>query len=719
MAEQELGKSQAHRVCFIDDSRTSAFVTKKLLKQFGYEVDHFPAAESAIDAIMERDYAALITDLMISSDGGVNGDDLIRLVRNCGHPTKSKIPILVVTGLANADSHQELVATGANAVLLKPLDGPELDRALRLAIEKSKKTGAASVPRVRSPNVAVPIKLSATYFAEMPVEPETAPPAIEPVVVAHMPSIAPLEVSAAIPTLTQAVGRVQPKTPAGRSEVTTAQPKDFQDVPSEFGNLTLQQIAAQSDASAAKEQVASSAKKPRQAAPSSGRLNLDDANATIEAALAGAVQAPRRSVPQNPAPAIPEVAQAKESEAAPAAKPTKRDRGDDALLALLNQIDEKKLKGGSDSAGSPFVSPRQPVHFSPRARKAVGAVALLALLVPATYFVINREQVPEITLAEVAQGPVSQSIRAAGRVVSRRKVSITAFFAGQVAKVNVKEGDAVKKGDVLIRLDDREAVGNVKRAEAMLMSTQETVAQTSKTLERLQKALDMGAVSRKSVEDAEAEWKTSSAQQSVMEEDLRAAKLALERMDVTAQFDGVVTHITALVGQWVNPPEPILTLVDSGQREVEITLGTGDAGRIRTGQTLAMSSAVFPDKSWQGEVLRVADSGRVSGENSATVYAGLGNDAPALKLGQNVDVEIQSASDDKALNIPIEALFNRNGQRTVAVARNGQVHFIPVTVGIENQTQAEIVQGLAMGQKIIIPGANQLAEGQKVPLSGG
>ena len=151
MAEQELGKSQAQRVCFIDDSRTSAFVTKKLLKQFGYEVDHFPAAESAIDAIMERDYAALITDLMISSDGGVNGDDLIRLVRNCGHPTKSKIPIIVVTGLANSDSHQELVATGANAVLLKPLDGPELDRALRLAIEQSKKASTASAPRVSSP----------------------------------------------------------------------------------------------------------------------------------------------------------------------------------------------------------------------------------------------------------------------------------------------------------------------------------------------------------------------------------------------------------------------------------------------------------------------------------------------------------------------------------------------------------------------------------------
>ena len=217
MAEQESGKGLAQRVCFIDDSRTSAFVTKKLLKQFGYEVNHFPAAESAIDAIMERDYAALITDLMISSDGGVNGDDLIRLVRNCGHPSKSKIPIIVVTGLANSDSHQQLVATGANAVLLKPLDGPELDRALRLAIEQSKKTSAVSAPRTNSPHVVAPVKFSATYFAELPVEPETAPPAIEPVVPVHIPAIAPLEVSAAIPTLTQAVGRAQPKAPVGRS----------------------------------------------------------------------------------------------------------------------------------------------------------------------------------------------------------------------------------------------------------------------------------------------------------------------------------------------------------------------------------------------------------------------------------------------------------------------------------------------------------------------
>lgn len=710
-AEQKLGMGHAHRVCFIDDSRTSAFVTKKLLKQFGYEVDHFPAAEAAIDAIMERDYSALITDLMISSDGGVNGDDLIRLVRHCGHPTKSKMPILVVTGSASSDSHQSLLQTGANAVLLKPLDGPELDRELKSAIQQAAKTGVAPTARSVATPAPTPTKFSATYFAELPVESEPTRPTIEPLI-AIQPRAASIAAPESIPTLTQTVARElhkppqePPKRVAGGKERVEKRPN--------FDNLTLQEIAAQSESPDADVSPPISFAKPAPQEPTPPAEEVRPVRARQETQ-----EAPdREKAPRGKSAAAPAEVAARKPESTPKAK---RDPNDDALLSLLNQLDDSKLKGGSSAAPSPFAAPRRSIQLSPTMKKVMVGVALIALLVPAVYFVVNSEPTPQIALVAVTQGSVSASIKTSGKVVSRRKIALTPYYAGQVAKINVKEGDQVKKGDVLVRLDDRDATSNLKRAQAKLISVQEAVSQTGKTLERLQNALDSGAVSRKMVEDAEAEWKAAAAEQGVVEEDLRSAKLALERVDVVAPFDGVVAELGAQLGQWLTPPEPALVLLDTSQREVEVAVGLAESSNIHTGQSIVISSSATPDKKWPGEVARVGEgANQQAPKNTTTVYGTVVGEAKNLALGQAVDVEIQASSNERAMKIPIGALIIRNGQRMVAIDRNGHVQFLPVETGLENGTDVEITRGLAIGQKIVIPAGNELVEGQKIRTVGG
>ena len=130
MSEQVARKLEIKQICFIDDSKTSTFVTMKLLNHYGYQVDHFNNAESALEALLEFDYSLLITDIMISSKGGVNGDDLIRLIRQSGHPKKSQIPILVVTGSSDLSTHNDLLHVGADRVLDKPLNARVLQKTI-------------------------------------------------------------------------------------------------------------------------------------------------------------------------------------------------------------------------------------------------------------------------------------------------------------------------------------------------------------------------------------------------------------------------------------------------------------------------------------------------------------------------------------------------------------------------------------------------------------
>ena len=130
------------RVCYVDDSRTSAYVTKKILKEYGYEVDFFPSAEPAVVAILENDYDILLTDLTLST-GGMDGDELVRFLRNSGHPKKKLLPVIVITGTSDKDTLLKIYEAGANGVLVKPITGEELHDRIRTLVPEKAYPGTA------------------------------------------------------------------------------------------------------------------------------------------------------------------------------------------------------------------------------------------------------------------------------------------------------------------------------------------------------------------------------------------------------------------------------------------------------------------------------------------------------------------------------------------------------------------------------------------------
>jgi len=115
------------RLCYVDDSRTSAYVIRRLLKPFGYHVEHFASAEPAFVALVQENYDLLLTDLKVSPTG-MDGDDLIRTLRQSGHPQLSNLPIIVITGATDAEALVGVYDAGANQVMKKPVDADELDQ---------------------------------------------------------------------------------------------------------------------------------------------------------------------------------------------------------------------------------------------------------------------------------------------------------------------------------------------------------------------------------------------------------------------------------------------------------------------------------------------------------------------------------------------------------------------------------------------------------------
>ncbi|MDH5229177.1 MAG: efflux RND transporter periplasmic adaptor subunit [Gammaproteobacteria bacterium] len=789
------------QICYVDDSRTAAFVTKKLLVQKGYDVRHYDDANMALEAILDQDFDLIITDLMITDKDGVNGDDLIRIIRNSGHPIKSKIPVIVITGDQNVDTHQALTEAGANCVLTKPVDAEALYTSIReleghtdavedvieeAYIEDTTDTELpeSSISHDFSTEIEVssePIEhvvdsselsisdenefeiqdkfnnqskttVEETSFDaedelpdwltetisevdtanELPVDPhvfETSDETdkeIESILSAE-DNFSEIDVSSftdehLIPILTEEVSRrpmpdssefvnkkesivdwndedvippldlIPPVEPedvehhlnekfySHQSSILPTIIEDDSLDTMDFTPAVEYEKPEENNVSNAKEEVTAAKPEPRKATVEPTPVIPVTPHRTVEAQNAGAIKNTAMEE-ENP------------------------------LLALLENLDEKPSKNKIRAKTSFDVS-----SFLQAKTAVVGLViAVVAVLV---LWIVTDSGTP-VRLALVERGDIHRSLSLTGVLASNKKIDVTSFFPGQLSELTVKEGEKVKKDQVLAKLDGREVSSSVKRAQAALMSVKEDVALTSKTMERLQKALNIGAVSRQRVEDAEAAWKSASARQSVAEEELKAAKLMKERLKIVAPFDGLVTTTQAQAGQWIAPPDPILTLVNLSQREIELKVDAVDSSILNIGQPVTIHTAAFGGKTWEETITRIASSTRQENQNNQiNVYVSLSKDAPDLRLGQQVDATIRLASSENTLILPYQAVKEFNGQKMVAVAINNRVHYVGVSTGIEDYSHIEVVKGLQEKQEVLLLPENVLLEeGDKVDIN--
>ncbi len=663
----------AARICYVDDSRTSSYVTLKILRQYGYEVDAFHSAEEALDALMERDYDLLLTDLVLSHGEGMNGDGLVRVLRRCGLAEKARMPAVVITGDRDEGVVERLHQVGADEVLVKPFKGKELNQVLRRLLARQEPPPVLQQPVGRAEEIA-------QHRREGPAEP-----------VDEVPSTA--ETAAHEP--------VEP------SEVVTQVIDGFDDFerPSIFSGLgdplKARRLAAPGPSSPAFSE-------PATEPPFEPPGRSPEPPPTGEGSAARDMPPPSEPVPEPPPPkAAPPPPRREVSPSPPGSDPLSEESGlqEDSLLSLLDDFESRPAQEDSLPA-------------RPRRAMAIPLLLLLALLLSAIGYGAwtwwqGRE--PEVRLTEVIAGPIYDVIHAAGRVVSDRFVDVTSHDPGQLVEVLVKEGDRVEGGQLLARMDDQEARMRVKRMEATLISLEEEVARAEKIRERLRKAYQVGAVSRQSLDDAEADWTTASARLSVAQEELAAARLALERTRIKAPFAGVVTEVKAHAGQWIAPPQPILHLVDESRKVVRLRVDAADSGRLAPGQTVVLSSEAFPDRRWREKVIRIAPS---SNANVVEVEVSLGRNAPPLRLGQPVSGEIRIHGRDRAVKLPLEALVERDGRSMVMLVRDGRIRYQPVEVGIEDFTHVEVRSGLQPGDRVVLPQGRLLPEGQAVRVVG-
>ncbi|HEB94263.1 MAG TPA: efflux RND transporter periplasmic adaptor subunit [Gammaproteobacteria bacterium] len=661
------------RLCYVDDSRTAAFVMRRMLEPCGYQIDYFQFAEPAVVALIQGDYDLLLTDLKVSSSG-MDGDDLIRTLRQSGQPRLSQLPIIVITGSTDAEALAKAYDAGANQVMSKPVDAGELDGHIRRLLLERHESIATQPQASHRESVDVPLVT--------PVQ--TAP-------------VAEAKDNKTIPLL-QVTGLSAENPPQERADV---QASSENTVPAEPAPTV---------------------------APEAGMIERVVASDTASRPVSTPMPEPVIDTTPEAAPetATPDV---EDGFRRGAAEPVEYDREREIIVDPepspgRRRRDRQNIQQGADDSrhgDNPFIFDEMPSRPANRLQRLFSRRTLLVVMVLAALgfavfkggsFFFSTELAVQTTFPEM--GEIYQTVVVPGNIVSRQRVMIRPSRTGRLTRVLVNQGDRVQRGQLLARLDDRELPAHLEQIQAELAAAREDIERAERTWAQLRRSHEKGAVAERFVKDAEMKLMAARARASAAMGAARRATQVPEKQDITAPFSGTIIQRQAETGQWVMPTDSLFVLAGEAQGEIEVSVDAADSQRIRVGQVVLVTSDAFPGLEWQETVTRLDTmTGQEANAGPVKVFISLGAQAPDLRPGQTVDAEIRTAWNPHAIKVPFEALLNREGKVYLAVLQDGQVRMKPVIIGIEDFAMAEIRQGLGGHEEIILPRGLFLRDGDR------
>ena len=341
---------------------------------------------------------------------------------------------------------------------------------------------------------------------------------------------------------------------------------------------------------------------------------------------------------------------------------------------------------------------------------------------------------------EIHQADQPIVYEAVGTVKARLSATVSSKLMGVIQRFNVKEGDRVKKEDLLVVLDDRQVVAQLDQALAALAAAQEAEAgavsartaaeagaqQARLSYARNQKMLAGGAITQEAFEGVEAQYKqaqASLAQAEAMVEAARsrvsqaraaveAAQVARKDAAVLAPFDGEVTAKMADAGALAAPGTPLLTLEREGGYRVDVVVPETYISAVHTGQAVKVRIPAIEATDIDGTVDVIVPAGD-QGSRTFVVQVGVPSMA-ALRSGMFARVPL-TIGQQQMLRIPASAVV-RQGQLTgvFIVDDKNIAHFRLIRTGRQFTNLVEVISGITDGTRLVTAPPVQLTNGSAV-----
>jgi RND family efflux transporter MFP subunit len=344
-------------------------------------------------------------------------------------------------------------------------------------------------------------------------------------------------------------------------------------------------------------------------------------------------------------------------------------------------------------------------------------------------------------------GDLIITLKSPGEAVTDMNIIMKAEVSGRIKSLNVEESKHVKKGELLIEVDDEELRLNLERQEAerlrvlsdyLLEKRVADQGELSPTVdaEKVQKARDeyentrklfrAGQISREEYEKAGRELEMVLIELGEMKDEIlsatkaltqreigvKEAQLSLEKTKIRAPFSGIVFDIQVSPQEHVTTGNELFTLVNIDKIQVQARVLESEIGKMQEGREVDLKFSAYPGKVFKGKVKAISPI--VNEDRTCRVTIEVANPEEEIKPGMHTDVEIAAEIYKDRLLIPQDAVLVRTGRKLAFVVEEGIAKWRYIDVGLENEYYAEVLDGVKDGEVVIIEGHFTLAHDARV-----
>lgn len=310
----------------------------------------------------------------------------------------------------------------------------------------------------------------------------------------------------------------------------------------------------------------------------------------------------------------------------------------------------------------------------------------------------KHQRIVSVKTTKVKVAEFKDVVKALGTTRANEQVEITTKYSDLVDDISFNDGQRVKKGDVLVQLNNQEAKGKVRELQANL-------AESEAQLNRFQDLLARNATSRSLVDEQEAKTKAISAQ-------LSTAQTILNSLTIKAPFDGILGFRQISVGAFVNSGDIITSLDDLSKVKVDFSVPERFLTTLNIGQTITAISTAYRNEIFVGKISSI-DSRIDAITRTLKVRAEIDNQDFKLRPGMLLNVSIERQV-DTVLQLPESAIIPIENDHFIFVVEQDKAKKVSVKIGRRQPGIVEIISGVSAGSVVVIEGALKLRNGSSV-----
>lgn len=331
-----------------------------------------------------------------------------------------------------------------------------------------------------------------------------------------------------------------------------------------------------------------------------------------------------------------------------------------------------------------------------------------------------QPDVPRPVLSTVVTpAPLSGAIAAyAGEVRARHESDLAFRIGGKVVARTVEVGSAVKRGQVLARLDPQDVRLQADSAQAQLASAEADLTWARAELDRYRALRDKNFVSAAVLDQKQQAFDAAQARTRQTRAQLAISQNQSAYATLMAETDGVVTALNLEPGQVVSVGQPVLRIARTNEKEVLINVPEGRTTELRQANSLVVVLWSDQSKRYRATLRELAPNADAT---TRTFTAKISIEQPdeAVKLGMTANVLLGNEAARARIVVPLGAIGDRDGTPIVWVVdtQTLQVHPQPVQLGAYRENGAVLESGLNGGERVVIAGVHKLLPGQKVRLA--